>query len=255
MTSTARRGPAGTEPASTSSPSGCSAIASSCAPGGPTTATPPLPKFSSRCPPGCSRATAKRRTPPTVTVPATRMRPSRNSATARAPPAVAPVKPMVRLPRWPKLRSSAPRAVKRPTRKPRPSLPTTVARPSPCSATAAPLRFAPARWSSAAAPPAKAGSRSPARAWAAAAGAARTRSTAVARTRSISASNARGAEPEVAVSAPASRRSRRRSQRPRWECGRPARPSPRAPRPSPPPCPWSRRRSRRRGPSSCRAAR
>ena len=48
--------------------------------------------------------------------------------------------------------------------------------------------------------------------------------------------------------------SRRRSPRPAWGCAPRARPSPPAPPPSPPRCPSSRTRSRRRGPSSCRAA-
>ena len=61
--------------------------------------------------------------------------------------------------------------------------------------------------------------------------------------------------PGLASSARASLRCRPRSPRPRSGCGRPARPSPRAPRPSRRRCPWCRRRSRRRGPSSCRAGR
>ncbi len=164
ITSTARRAPAGTEPASTSSPSGCSAIASSCAPGGPTTAVPSTPKFGSRLPPGWSRATANRCTPPTVIVPATRMRPSRNRATSRAPARVAPSKPMVSRPLPLKERSGLPEARRRTTRKPRPSRPATVTRPSLCSATAEPAYCAPACPSSTAAPPPKPGSRSPGRA-------------------------------------------------------------------------------------------
>src|SRR5215207_11711603 len=118
------------------------------------------------------------------------MRPSRNSATERAPPALAPGRWIARRPRRPKLRSSVPRGVKRATTNPSPSLPTTVARPSPCTAMSVPATFARALPSNAAAPPAKPRSRSPGRAAAPAGRATRTARARIA-ARVISAVNAR----------------------------------------------------------------
>ena len=134
-----------TEPASTSSPSGCIAIASSCAPGGPDDQPRRLaPKFGSRCPPGCSRATAKRCTA------AERDRRARDEDAARrgtAPPSRAPARAgsarsrssAVR--RRLKLRSGSPVAPQPRDEEAAPvAPPTTVARPSPCSARADPAR-------------------------------------------------------------------------------------------------------------------
>ena len=233
-----RSGVSPTAPPITISPWYVSRIVSTRAPGGPTTALPPRPKLGSRLPSGSSRATTIRVGAPGrrgTRVAATNTRSSRNTPIPAPPSGAVPCSGTAATPLALKLRSRAPSRRSRTTsRRPLASGPVRTIRPSrpaviACARTSADRVVLPS--------PEKLRSKSPGRAEA---GAARS-------------AKARAARSSLRRSPPG-RRDRRRSRPPPSASARPARRAPRAPPAWPWRCPRCRRRSRRRGPSSCRAA-